>query len=168
MTFTRSIERRIVFSPPVLLRQGHRNRDPSFIFFANTRYACSASTCVGNVLSRFIHSFRYLSELVSLSAAYQPFVLVCRHTTAKFLPSPVTPLTCLRHAALSSVTSSEGGAFGAFAVADGGERGVAVGCLYALAPFGIPVAGIAPRCTGQPGLCDIPLRDHAPPKGSVI
>jgi hypothetical protein len=82
---------------------------PSRIFFANTRYACSASTCVAKVFSRFIHILRYLSAPRSFNAAYHPFLLVCLHTTAKFLPpSPVTPLTCLRHAALSSEISSEG------------------------------------------------------------
>jgi uncharacterized protein YjbI with pentapeptide repeats len=87
---------------------------PSFIFFANTRYAWSASTCVGYVFSRFIHIFRYLSELRSFSAAYHwRFDDVCRHTTARFFPpSPVTPLTCLRQADLSSVISSEGADLG--------------------------------------------------------
>lgn len=90
-----------------------KSRAPSFIFFANTKYAWSASTCVGYVFSRFIHILRYLSELRSFSAAYQPFFDVCRHTTARFLPpSPVTPLTCFRQAAFSSVTSSDGAFFG--------------------------------------------------------
>jgi hypothetical protein len=91
-----------------------KRRHPSFIFFAKTKYACSASTCVAYVFSRFIHIFKYLSELRSLSAAYHCRSLdVCRHTTARFLPpSPVTPLTSFRHEAFSSVISSDGFSLG--------------------------------------------------------
>lgn len=77
-----------------------------FIFLTNTRYASRASVCVAYVLLRFIHIFRYLSELVSLRAAYHSRVDVCFRTMAsRRPPNPVTPLTCLRQAALSSATS---------------------------------------------------------------
>jgi hypothetical protein len=91
-----------------------KSRQPSFIFFANTRYAWSASTCVAYVFSRFIHIFKYLSELTSFNAAYHwRFFDVCRHTIARFLPlSPVTPLICFMQADFSSVTSSEGACLG--------------------------------------------------------
>ncbi|KAH4051098.1 hypothetical protein HBH98_252820 [Parastagonospora nodorum] len=36
-----------------------KRRHPSFIFFAKTKYAWSASTCVAYVFSRFIHIFRH-------------------------------------------------------------------------------------------------------------
>lgn len=82
------------------------NLQSVFIFFTNTRYASRASVCVGYVLLRFIHIFRYLSELVSFSAAYHSPDDVCFRTMARRLPpNPVTPLTCLRQAALSSETS---------------------------------------------------------------
>ncbi|KAF1914778.1 hypothetical protein BDU57DRAFT_519962 [Ampelomyces quisqualis] len=103
-----------------VLHQNHlvgdmgKSRQPSFIFFANTRYAWSASTCVAYVFSRFIHIFKYLSELTSFNAAYHcRFFDVCRHTMARFLPlSPVTPLICFMQADFSSVTSSEGACLG--------------------------------------------------------
>lgn len=86
---------------------------PNFIFFTKTRYASRASICVGNVLLRFVHIFRYLSELVSFRAAYHsPDEDVCFRTIARRLPpSPVTPLVCFRQAAFRSdisVSSSAG------------------------------------------------------------
>jgi hypothetical protein len=98
----------------LLLVFGDMGKSPqlNFIFFTNTKYASRASTCVGNVLLRFIHIFRYLSELRSFRAAYHCASDVCFSTIARRLPpSPVTPLACFRQAAFNSeisVFSSDG------------------------------------------------------------
>lgn len=91
---------------------GGNSLQPCFIFFANTRYASSASICVSYVLLRSIHILRYLSEPRSFSAAYHSPEDVCFRLTARRRPpSPVTPLACLRQAALSPeiVVWSSGG-----------------------------------------------------------
>ena len=78
-----------------------------FIFLANTKYASSASSCVSNVLSRFIHIFRYLSALTSFSAAYHSPEDRCRSDIARFLPlRPVTLETSRRQAVRRSLYSS--------------------------------------------------------------
>ena len=61
---------------------------------------------------RFIHIFRYLSELRSFKAAYHSPEDVCFREIARRLPpSPVTALACFRQAAFRSdiVLSSSGG-----------------------------------------------------------
>lgn len=84
------------------------NHRTSFrILVANTRYASSASSLVSNVLSLFIHIFRYLSDPVSFSAAYHSPLDRCFSTMARRRPPrPVTPETCLRHADLSEERGS--------------------------------------------------------------
>ena len=98
----------------LLLIFGDMGNSPQliFIFFTNTRYASRASICVGNVLLRFIHIFRYLSEPKSFRAAYHCASDVCFRTMARRRPpNPVTPLACFRQAAFRSdisVLSSAG------------------------------------------------------------
>lgn len=68
-----------------------------FIFFTNARYASSASICVGYVSLRFIHIFKYLSEPLSLSAAYHSFVEVFFRLRVRERPArPVTLDACSR------------------------------------------------------------------------
>ena len=108
-----SKERSEVFQkkPPLLLPilglMGPNSFVSVFIFFAKTKYASSASSCVSNVLSRFIHIFRYLSALTSLSAAYHSPEDRCRSDIARFLPlRPVTLETSRRQAVRISLYSS--------------------------------------------------------------
>lgn len=83
------------------------------ILVANTKYASSAARCVANVLSRFIHILRYLSDPVSLTAAYHAPDDRCLSTMARRRPPrPVTPETCLRQADLSEARGSSSSEMG--------------------------------------------------------
>lgn len=102
------------FPLPVFGYKGN-NLEFDFIFLINTRYASKASICVGNVLLRFIHIFRYLSEFLSFRATYHSPAGAeesCLRTMARRRPPrAVTLLACFRQAALRSdisVSSSTG------------------------------------------------------------
>jgi hypothetical protein len=132
----------------VLLVFGDMGNSPQliFIFFTNTRYASRASICVGNVLLRFIHIFRYLSEPKSFRAAYHCASDVCFKTMARRRPpNPVTPLACFRQAAFRSdisVLSSAGSSVDERTLDDGlFERTGFAGAIFGDATFGEAVFG---------------------------